>query len=609
MNLQCGIVEESYKYVAGEYNSENDKKYVGFRDIPGREPASKYPIKWGKDIFAQKSIRVVTGKRGWVAFQIALKADEEFTVGISDNPHFSVYGELNHIRIEPRLEMKQANIIMNNVGMIEDDDGTFKSDILLNNEVVKADKRRTQLVWVEVEIPASVDAGVYKGQIDIYMHKMFEAEKKMETLSFIIDVRNVLMPEPSEYKFHLDLWQHNSNIARKHEVVLWSDEHFKVLERYIASLANLGQKVVTVIASEIPWSGQRCITDTAYPSDLFEYSMIHVKKDSDGAYIYNFDTMQRYIDLCSKYGIDSEIEVFGLVGIWAHIDFGYGTVAADYPDAVRIRYYDCKDSCYKFVNKAEDIKKYITAIEQYFIQNNLIEKVRIIADEPADMELYRQRLDILKEVAPSFKYKTAINHASFIGEFREQVSDFVPGMGCVSSEWDLICDMKKKTDAKFHWYVCCGPNYPNTFIRSHLLESRFIGYLTSYMNFDGFLRWNYTVWPEKPREKLRYKSPNWKAGDMNFVYPSNDGRPILTVRYKNLKRGIEEFELIRILKEKHPNADIILEGIWDKVIKIRDVRKFYEAKGMEAGDILNLEHDDYEDVRRRIFDEIENQAV
>lgn len=42
--------------------------------------------------------------------------------------------------------------------------------------------------------------------------------------------------------FELDLWQHNANIARMHEVERYSDEHMAVLEHYVQSLAALGQK-------------------------------------------------------------------------------------------------------------------------------------------------------------------------------------------------------------------------------------------------------------------------------------------------------------------------------------------------------------------------------
>ncbi len=603
MKMQFGILEESYKYVAGQFDNENDKEYICFCEEEDKDSEIKSAIKWGKDIFNKKSIQLIAGKNDWVAFQVALKDNQSFTVNIGDNPNFSTYGDLTSYRISANSILSFGEISMKNIGLVEDDDGLYKSDILLSNEVVTVPSRRVQLIWVELKIPKETKAGTYSGQVDIYEHKMFFPEKAVGTLDFSITVKNVLLPSPKDYKFHLDLWQHNSNIARKHEVPLWSEEHFVVIERYIKTLADLGQKAITIIASEIPWSGQRCFADSLSAVDLFEYSMIKVIKNSKGEFEYDFSIVDKYIDLCFRCGIDKEISVFGLVGIWIFPEYGYGKVALDYLDAIRIRYFDKKTQLYYYIDNAKDVKAYISSIEKHFIKRNLIDKVRVIADEPANTKLYKQRLEVLKEIAPSFKFKTAINHASFINEFKNNISDFVPIMSCVSEEFDLLKEIKDETNSRFLWYVCCIPEYPNTFIKSHLLECRLIGYLTAYMNFDGFLRWNYTVWSEKPRDSIRCKSPHWKAGDTHFVYPASNGSPLLSVRYKNLKRGIQEYEIIRMLESK--NKDKILEEIWSKILKEKDVRKFFKNKGMQAEDIFNLKHSIFEKIREVLLTELE----
>lgn len=56
-------------------------------------------------------------------------------------------------------------------------------------------------------------------------------------------------------------------------------------------------------------------------------------------------------------------------------------------------------------------------------------------------------------------------------------------------------------------YACCFPEKPNNFISSPRIESRLIGWFTKYFNLDGFLRWDYAIWPKDPFEKTRYKYP------------------------------------------------------------------------------------------------------
>ena len=89
----------------------------------------------------------------------------------------------------------------------------------------------------------------------------------------------------------------NSNIARKYDLDLWSDEHFAVMENYISSLADLGQKALTVIVSEIPWSGQSSSYDRIDPANLFEYNIVKVQKTKNGDWSYDFDALNRYVEL------------------------------------------------------------------------------------------------------------------------------------------------------------------------------------------------------------------------------------------------------------------------------------------------------------------------
>ena len=57
---------------------------------------------------------------------------------------------------------------------------------------------------------------------------------------------------------------------------------------------------------------------------------------------------------------------------------------------------------YKYQQVPKEIDEYIKSLEAYFIKTNQIDKVRIAADEPADIEAYRKSLEHIKSVAPAF---------------------------------------------------------------------------------------------------------------------------------------------------------------------------------------------------------------
>ncbi|NLY18724.1 MAG: DUF4091 domain-containing protein [Clostridiaceae bacterium] len=580
MNFVYGLIDESYKCAYGTDGAAGNS-----------------------EAFENKDLSLVCAKNSFAAFQVCLKADEPFIVSTGGNPVFSPKGPYNIVRLECCIkDLPGANINMFPELYMEDDDGILKADILSAQEYIEVNPGMTQPVWVEITLPADMEAGTYTGQVNLYIHKMFQDEKRLNPLTFTLEVKDVTLPNPVEYKFYLDLWQHPSNISRKHEVRLWSDEHFDVLEKYIESLAALGQKAATVIISEIPWSGQFCTKTVNYPSDLFEYSMVKVIKDESGNYEYDYSSLKRYLDLCFKYGIDREIEVFGLFNIWVNEQEGYGGIAPDYPDAIRIRYYDKKDRTYKYMKSGEEIKEYIKALERYFIEESLIDRVRICADEPADMELFLKRLNLLKKTAPAFKYKAAINHYEFV-ETVSEIEDCVFSLNCVMKEPARLRDIRRETAGRLLYYVCCGPKVPNTFLASNLVESQFLGILAGILELDGFLRWNYTVWPENPRQRIRYKYPYWPAGDTNFVYPGNNGAPLLTLRYKNLKRGIEFYELIRLVIERGGNYETVKELIKKRLIKTDDLKDFLPERKKEAEEIFSVDYNDYREVYRLLLDE------
>lgn len=486
---------------------------------------------------------------------------------------------------------------MHPVDMHTDNDRLRKADAILASPVLEPDGSRACSVWVEMQIPEDTVPGEYPCMISLYGGELFLPETKLASLPVTVTVYDCVMPSPAEHRFHLDLWQHLSNIARKHEVSLWSEAHFTVLENYVRSLGELGQKAVTLVVSEVPWAGQDCREEYRMAANLFEYSIVPVTKTADG-FVYDYRPMQRYIDLCAKYGIDREISLFGLANIWGGGDFG--ALAPDYPDQIKIRYLDEADGCYRYMTTAAEIDDYIRSLAQYFIATGQIGKVRLAADEPVDIAAYRKTLEHLHLAAPAFRCKAAINHASFISEFQNEVDDYVPAIGTMADEYDIMREYQNTLKGKrFLWYVCCGPAYPNTFLGSRLTESYFIGILTSYLKLDGFLRWAYTVWNDDPRTDIRYGG--WAACDTNFVYPAANGAPLLSLRYKALKRGIQFYELLERLRASGDTEG--LTEAFDMVVREKDVREYYRTyHSLEA--LCSVDYADYLGLKKFLLEKL-----
>jgi hypothetical protein len=227
-----------------------------------------------------------------------------------------------------------------------------------------------------------------------------------------------------------------------------------------------------------------------------------------------------------------------------------------------------------------------------------MDKVRIMADEPDNLDRFLERFNALRSMAPSFKYKVAIHTAEFIAAKLEGMHDYVPKLDCALQQFDRIRELIPAVPGRMLYYVCNSPKRPNTFIGSPGIEARIIPWLAERLGLGGFLRWNYTVWPDRPLDRIAYRPTHWPAGDMNFVYPGANGKPLLSLRYKWLQRGIRDYELLQQLREK---------GLGEQVNKLLgDVFHFEESQSEHisldrpAAELYSLEPDDYDQLFRLI---------
>ena len=552
---------------------------------------------------------LTAARRDTAAFQMIVQSSLQYSVNVGTGEWFSAKGRLQgpHERLRVAVEAPFP-VQLHLEEFLCDDDGIEKADILLNQNVRESRGGIPSAVWAEVQIPEDAKAGSYCVTVRLYSALYGEDETLVDEQTVPLQVFSYIMPEAKDWKFYLDLWQHTSNIARKHDVILWSEDHFAVLESYARSLAALGQKSITVCGGEIPWQGQSCAREHEFGGNLFEYSMIPVTKKKDGTFFFDYSKMQRYIDVCTEAGMTGDIEIFGLVNVWEAPELKCDNLCLDYVDSIRIRYLDENDGCLKYVRDAEVLKQYIRSLEEYFIRTGQIQRVRISADEPGDVAHYRQSLNQLKALAPNFRCKCAINHAEFIGEFHDYIDDFVPYLNCAVMEYKQLMQYRQAYPTKrFMWYNCCGWLRPNTFLCTPLIESRVIGILTSFLRLDGFLRWNYAIWPDDPRHEIRYSE--FEAGDTNFVYPGYNGKVLLSLRYKNLQRGIADFELLELLRSQ--KGDAAADAEIGKLMRTELLELFWKDAHLgsreerESYDLFSADWEDYNSFKKTILEQLE----
>ncbi|MCX7598776.1 MAG: DUF4091 domain-containing protein, partial [Armatimonadetes bacterium] len=100
------------------------------------------------------------------------------------------------------------------------------------------------------------------------------------------------------------------------------------------------------------------------------------------------------------------------------------------------------------------------------------------------------------------------------------------------------------------WYVAfsCRHPYPNFWIDYPALDCRAVFWLTWKHRIECFLYWSISNWwmVQDPLREQTFPNAN---GDGTLIYPGEDGRPIDTIRWENIREGLEDYEYFVLLRD------------------------------------------------------------
>lgn len=282
-------------------------------------------------------------------------------------------------------------------------DSTLVADVLDSyTENFSLPARATKGFWLNIAVPADAAPGIYKGIV-----KITAGKAKPVTLQLEIQVQSHVLPPPSEWSFHLDLWQNPYAVARYHNVPLWSEKHFELMKPLMKMLADAGQKVITTTIMHRSWAGQ-----TYDPFD----SMVGKIKNIDGSWTYNYDVFDRWVSfMINEVGIDSQINCYTLI-----------------PWALNFDYYDVASNSIKFVHAKPGSDEYrdywlpfLTDFAKHLKTKGWFEKTTIAMDERS-MHDMQQAIKLIKQADADFKISLAGNYHA---EIESDVYDYCIAFG------------------------------------------------------------------------------------------------------------------------------------------------------------------------------------
>lgn len=570
---------------------------------------SNFPMKfWGNE-----KMDITVAKEEKFAFQLMLNFQHtESLYTLEKKNMISWKGLIDRVRIDLKVKEELKNYFNASfVGYVKDDTGAIVSDPILTEKSVLVERGISQCIWIEGTIPKECSLKDVSLKIDLFTQQGYQDEEKVKSIEVKVNVIDFSLKKLNECDdFHLDLWQHPSNWARMYNVELWSNEHFNIIENNLRELASLGNKVITAIVSDFPWAGQYCYREEKNPSNLFEYNMIGIRKDTVGKLICDFKALDRYIELALSLGIDKEINLFGLIGVW---DRDFGNPLKDYDDPIRLNYYDEVSDTLKYIDNKNDIEEYITQLFDHLDRKGWWNMVKVMSDHPVNDKIFNECKDFIKSLGRDKKvvFKSAIFKEDVMKKHGSKLDEVSLASALtikMIDELDILKEQVNFRDGKVTWYVCWFPEKPNNFISSPLIENRLIGWFTYYFGLDGFLRWDYAIWPKDPWTNPSYKFPYWRAGDMYFIYPGSNLKPVRTQRWENLRFGIQDFQMFKQLERSGYKKTEIeekfiksvlgskenLKAVSDRVVDIEYETK-YEVYNEIRKIILNILKDERND--------------
>uniref|UniRef100_M4BZB4 Glycoside hydrolase 123 catalytic domain-containing protein n=1 Tax=Hyaloperonospora arabidopsidis (strain Emoy2) TaxID=559515 RepID=M4BZB4_HYAAE len=639
-----------------------------------------------------EGVRLTCARNEVAGVQLRLKSNAPFLL-TTDKSNWMLplgHGPRARVAVDTRfVPPHKLTVEVFVVGYVEDENADLVMETLQRTGV-SSKAAREHTVYLRIRIAETLEPGVYELPLRVFTQEAgFRDEELTWSSSVVVSVVDVQLPAPPNWRFRLDLWQHWTAVARAHCVALWSNRHFELIDRYMAPLSEMGQKCLSVVATEMPWAGQQCYMEEQNASALFEQAILDVYEDpAHGVPVtVDFTHFDRLLALAACHHLDHEIEVFGLLSVWrdpaagfdapaeltvrhlqpppvttastseAHCSTSLASSGLSSPtasssignqrpdqldqdkknepvipppspstsspqalafviDGWRIR---CQDRTTQRVRYLRQVSEVEAFIEQFYAHCEALEiadRVRICADEPRNVAVFHEQLRFIERLAPNFRIKLAVNHSEFFSPAYAppQVADYVPLLPLACADLEVTRRLANNARARgghVCWYVCCGPAFPNQFVSSPLVEGELVGYLTFFFELDGFLRWNYCLWPARPWDDLRWRSSMWKVGDMYFVLPGHDGWPVETLRLESMRFAGQAFELLALAKKTLSPVQMqqLQRVVAEQILRSSDLEEFGRYTDRAREDLYSLDPLDYQRARTIILNTLAEAAV
>jgi hypothetical protein len=324
-----------------------------------------------------------------------------------------------------------------------------------------------------------------------------------------IKVFNVSIPK--EKNLYISNWFRVDNMATQHDLEMWSEEHWAMIDQYADLMARTRQ------------------THFWIPNEIREVSRLE-----GGTYEFKFDRTKRLIEMFLSKGF-THIEgnlLYVRNDFWdSHfvVDIMGNRVPANSPEG------------YDFVSQ------YLKAWKTFLEENHWLELLhQHVGDEPIDncKDEYRILSGIVRKHLPGVPLMEAVETYDLDGA----VDIWIPKNNYFNENMEKFDRVRKNGD-ELWFYTCCFPggHYVNRLWDMPLIRTRLLHWGNYRYDLKGYLHWGFN-WCEDA-DPFNHENLFFPPGDTHISYPGGN-IPWGSMRLEAMRAGVQDYELLNMLAKK-----------------------------------------------------------
>lgn len=432
---------------------------------------------------------------------------------------------------------------------IIDNDGRWSDKFFERNEknLLFAPADVWQGIWFTInENEIKLPSGEY--DIKINFHDAFTSQ----IIESKVIKTKILKGELPNQTLIYTSWLHCDCIADIHNVEIFSDRFFEILESYLTLAAKTGMNMLLTPAFTPA-------LDTPINKERLTAQLVKVIKEGND-YSFDFSLFKKFILFAKKCGI--------IYFEHSHFFTQWGAQATPKIIAMvdgetkRIFGWDVSSDSQEYKTF---LKSYLTALKPVLKELDIEDKVFFhISDEPFEdnIENYSNAVEIVKSILPNAVLMDALSHYKVFVK-----SGITIPVACLHK--DEIEKFIVGNVPFFAYYTgeVINENYPTRLITAYASQNRIIGIMLYKSGAKGFLHWGYNYYYGElshgicmPQTRGDYF--HGFEGSAYIVYPNYDGTAIPSQRQKVFYEGLNDYRALEKL-EQLTDRKTVLNFIFD----------------------------------------------